>query len=115
MLQFLTFAKILQNSENVEMQETIISLKKQINLLLDKTSTNYQHVADSETGCSRDEMGKTEAQAVKNLNAIVSQSHRKQGSSDSITNSQIFVQVISLSISGAPFAEGNLNYYWHNR
>lgn len=101
MLEFLTFAKILQNSENIEMQETIISLTKQINLLLDKTSTNHQHVADNETNCSRDILGKNdEAQSVKNLNALVSQSHPKQGSNDSITNSQILVQVISLSLSG---------------
>lgn len=100
-MQFLTFAKILQNSENVEMQETIISLKKQINLLLDKTSTYHQRAADNETDCSRDILGKTdEAQSVKNLNALVSQSHPKQGSNDSITNSQILVQVISLSLSG---------------
>lgn len=101
MLEFLTFAKILQNSENIEMQETIISLTKQINLLLDKTSTNHQHVADNETNCSRDILGKNdEAQSVKNLNAIVSQAHPKQGSNDSIINSQILVQVISLSLSG---------------
>uniref|UniRef100_A0A0R0GDL9 Uncharacterized protein n=1 Tax=Glycine max TaxID=3847 RepID=A0A0R0GDL9_SOYBN len=70
----------LKNSENIEMQETIISLTKQINLLLDKTSTNHQHVADNETNCSRDILGKNdEAQSVKNLNALVSQSHPKQG------------------------------------
>ncbi|TKY56129.1 centromere-associated protein E isoform X1 [Spatholobus suberectus] len=79
------------------MQETIISLKKQINLLLDKTSTNYQHVADSETGCSRDVLGKTdEEQSVKNLNAIVSQAHPKQGSSDSTINSQILMQAAEI-------------------
>ncbi|KAG4969415.1 hypothetical protein JHK84_035508 [Glycine max] len=84
----------LKNSENVEMQETIISLKKQINLLLDKTSTYHQRAADNETDCSRDILGKTdEAQSVKNLNAIVSQAHPKQGSNDSIINSQILVQV----------------------
>lgn len=87
----------LKNSENVEMQETIISLKKQINLLLDKTVTNYQHDADSETGCSRDVLGKTdEAQSVKNLNAIVSQEHSNQESTDSITNSQILVQAAEI-------------------
>ncbi|RDY09033.1 Kinesin-like protein KIN-7E, chloroplastic, partial [Mucuna pruriens] len=87
----------LKNSENVEMQETIISLKKQINLLLDKTSTNYQHVAGSETSCSRDESGKTdEAQSIKNLNAVISQAHPKQGSSDSIINSQILMQAAEI-------------------
>ncbi|KAG4965742.1 hypothetical protein JHK82_039940 [Glycine max] len=87
----------LKNSENIEMQETIISLTKQINLLLDKTSTNHQHVADNETNCSRDILGKNdEAQSVKNLNALVSQSHPKQGSNDSITNSQILVQAAEI-------------------
>ncbi|KAK7385164.1 hypothetical protein VNO78_30876 [Psophocarpus tetragonolobus] len=87
----------LKNSENVEMQETIISLKKQINFLPDKTSTNYQHIADSETDCSRDVLGKTdEAHSVKNLNAIVSQAHVKQRSSDSIINSQILVQAAEI-------------------
>ncbi|KHN20146.1 Kinesin-related protein 11 [Glycine soja] len=87
----------LKNSENIEMQETIISLTKQINLLLDKTSTNHQHVADNETNCSRDILGKNdEAQSLKNLNALVSQSHPKQGSNDSITNSQILVQAAEI-------------------
>ncbi|KAL2317821.1 hypothetical protein Fmac_031697 [Flemingia macrophylla] len=87
----------LKNLENVEMQETIISLKKQINLLLDKTSTNLQHVADNETGCSRDVLGKTdEAQSVRNLNAMVSQAHPKQGSSDSNIDSQILMQAAEI-------------------
>jgi len=75
------------------MQETIISLKKQINLL-DKTATNYQHVADNETDCSRDELG-DEAQADKKLNVI--DSPVQEGSDDSIINSEILVQVLSLS------------------
>ncbi|XP_020236509.1 kinesin-like protein KIN-7C, mitochondrial [Cajanus cajan] len=87
----------LKNSENVEMQETIISLKKQINLLLDKTSTNFQHVAASETGYSRDVLGKTdEARSVKNLNATVSEAHPKQGSSDPNINSQILMQAAEI-------------------
>jgi len=77
------------------MHETIISLKKQINFL-DKTATNYQHVADNQTDCSRDVLGKyDEAQSVKNMNVIVSQV--QGGSNDSIKNSEILVQVLSLS------------------
>jgi len=91
------------------MQETIISLKKQINFL-DKTSTNYRHAVDNETDCSRDVLGKSdEPQSVKNLNVIVSQVQEE--SNDSIINSEILMQVLSLSLSLflAPSAEGNLN------
>ncbi|CAJ1971901.1 unnamed protein product [Sphenostylis stenocarpa] len=84
----------LKNVENVEMQETIISLKKQINLL-DKTSTNYHHVADNETDCSRDVLGKSgEAQSVKNVNVIGTQA--QEGSSDAIISSQILVQAAEI-------------------
>ncbi|KAK7377451.1 hypothetical protein VNO80_02876 [Phaseolus coccineus] len=84
----------LKNSENVEMHETIISLKKQINFL-DKTVTNYQHVADNETDCSRDVLGKSdEAQSVKNMNVIVSQV--QEGSNNSIKNSEILVQAAEI-------------------
>ncbi|ESW33471.1 hypothetical protein PHAVU_001G072400 [Phaseolus vulgaris] len=84
----------LKNSENVEMHETIISLKKQINFL-DKTATNYQHVADNQTDCSRDVLGKyDEAQSVKNMNVIVSQV--QGGSNDSIKNSEILVQAAEI-------------------
>ncbi|XP_027940533.1 kinesin-like protein KIN-7E, chloroplastic isoform X2 [Vigna unguiculata] len=84
----------LKNSENVEMQETIISLKKQINFL-DKTSTNYRHAVDNETDCSRDVLGKSdEPQSVKNLNVIVSQVQEE--SNDSIINSEILMQAVEI-------------------
>ncbi|XP_027329853.1 kinesin-like protein KIN-7C, mitochondrial [Abrus precatorius] len=87
----------LKNSENAEMQETIISLKKQINLLLDKTSANSQQVADGEADSSTEILGKTdEAWPVKNSNSIVSQAHSKQGSSESIINSQILMQAAEI-------------------
>ncbi|XP_061341956.1 kinesin-like protein KIN-7C, mitochondrial [Gastrolobium bilobum] len=87
----------LKNSENAEMQETILSLRKQMNLLLDKISANSQQFADSETESSRDILGKTdETRAVKNLNSIVSQAHSKQGNSDSIINSQILMQAAEI-------------------
>ncbi|XP_019456134.1 PREDICTED: kinesin-like protein KIN-7E, chloroplastic isoform X2 [Lupinus angustifolius] len=63
----------LKNSENAEMQETILSQRKQMNLLLDKTSTNSQQFANSETDKPLE---------FTNLNA----------SSDSIINSQILMQ-----------------------
>lgn len=79
------------------MQETIISLKKQINFL-DKSSTYYRHVADNETDYSIDVLGKAdEAQSIKNLNVIVSQV--QEGSNDSIISSEILVQVLSLPLS----------------
>lgn len=82
------------------MQETVLSLRKQIDLLLDKTSTNSQQFADSETDSPKEILGKTdEKQAVKNLNATVSQEHLGQGSTDSIVNSQILAQVLPLSLS----------------
>lgn len=119
LLQFLTFANILQNSENAGMQETVLSLRKQIDLLLDKTSTNSQQFADSETDSPKEILGKTdEKQAVKNLNATVSQEHLGQGSTDSIVNSQILEQVLPLSLSGT-FSRRNLNKLllgcWHKR
>ncbi|KAJ1378136.1 P-loop containing nucleoside triphosphate hydrolase [Sesbania bispinosa] len=87
----------LKNLENAEMQETILSLRKQINLLLDKTTTNSQQFADSETDHSKEISGKNdETQVVKNLNAIVSQVHFEQGSSDSIINSQILMQAAEI-------------------
>ncbi|XP_014504727.1 kinesin-like protein KIN-7C, mitochondrial isoform X2 [Vigna radiata var. radiata] len=84
----------LKNSENAEMQETIISLKKQINFL-DKSSTYYRHVADNETDYSIDVLGKAdEAQSIKNLNVIVSQV--QEGSNDSIISSEILVQAAEI-------------------
>ncbi|KOM48535.1 hypothetical protein LR48_Vigan07g223900 [Vigna angularis] len=79
----------LKNSENAEMQETIISLKKQINFL-DKSSTYYRHVADNETDYSIDVLGKSdEAQSVKNLNV-------QEGSNDSIIHSEVLVQAAEI-------------------
>ncbi|XP_047181647.1 kinesin-like protein KIN-7E, chloroplastic [Vigna umbellata] len=84
----------LKNSENAEMQETIISLKKRINFL-DKSSTYYRHVADNETDYSIDVLGKSdEAQSVKNLNVIVSQV--QEGSNDSIIHSEVLVQAAEI-------------------
>ena len=107
-LQILTFAYILQNSENAEMQETILSLRKQINLLLDKTSTNSQQFAESDTDLSKEILRNTdEPQEVTYLNSIVSQEHSEHGSSDSTLNSNNLMQVIYLSLTFflAPSAE----------
>ncbi|KAE9595901.1 putative plus-end-directed kinesin ATPase [Lupinus albus] len=60
----------LKSSENAEMQETILSLRKQMNLLLDKTSTNSQQFANSETDCRIEILGKTDKPLeFTNLNA----------------------------------------------
>ncbi|KAK7275622.1 hypothetical protein RIF29_16742 [Crotalaria pallida] len=76
----------LKNSENVEMQETILSLRKQMNLLLDKTSTNSLPCADGETDSPKEILGKSdEPPEIK-----------KHGSRDSITNSRTVMQAAEI-------------------
>lgn len=92
---------IPQNSEIAEMQETISMLRQRLDLLVDKNSSNSQQIAESETDpCnmpSKEILEETrKPPSVTNLNI---HEDFQQGASNSIYNSQIFMQVLSLSLS----------------
>ncbi|KAI4307253.1 hypothetical protein L6164_030459 [Bauhinia variegata] len=91
----------LKNSENAEMQQTILSLRQQLNLSLDKNSTDSQWFLGSETDVrnmfSKEILDKTqELPGVTRSNTIFSQEDSKQGSDDSSLNSQILMQAAEI-------------------
>ncbi|XP_054788466.1 kinesin-like protein KIN-7C, mitochondrial [Prosopis cineraria] len=86
------------NLESADMQDTILMLRQQLDLLKNKTSDNYQPLAESETEphnmCFEVMSEEThEPSSVANSNI---QEHSTQGSSNSIYSSQILMQAAEI-------------------